>query len=35
LLKRYVPDGPKGDTAGAWEQWLKENKAFAFASGGV
>jgi hypothetical protein len=32
LVKRYVPNGPQGDSADAWDQWWKENKSFAFAS---
>jgi hypothetical protein len=32
LVKRYVPTGPQGDSADAWDQWWKENQSFAFAS---
>jgi hypothetical protein len=32
LLKRYVPIGPEGGSADAWDLWWKENQAFAFAS---
>ena len=32
LLKRYVPDGPKLDTADAWATWWKESQHFLFAS---
>ena len=32
LLNRYVPMGPRGETAEAYDHWWKENQAFAFAS---
>ena len=32
LLERYVPEGPRGDSAVAWDGWWKENKRYAFAS---
>jgi hypothetical protein len=32
LVKRYVPMGPQGDSADAWDQWWKDNRSFAFAS---
>ena len=32
LLKRYVPIGPEGGSADAWDLWWKENQAFSFAS---
>jgi hypothetical protein len=32
LLKRYVPIGPEGGSADAWDLWWEENQAFAFAS---
>jgi hypothetical protein len=32
LLKRYVPDGPEGDSADIWQKWWGENEPFAFAS---
>ena len=31
LLERYAPCGPKGG-AGAWAEWWKDNKMYAFAS---
>ena len=32
LLRRYVPDSPRGDSADAWDTWWKENRAYLFAS---
>lgn len=32
LLKRYVPDGPRGDSAEAWDAWWEESRPYAFAS---
>jgi hypothetical protein len=31
-LKRYVPMGPKSDSADEWDRWRKESEAFVFAS---
>jgi hypothetical protein len=32
LLRRYVPMGPKSDSADEWDRWRKESEAFVFAS---
>ena len=32
LLVRYVPDGPSGGVAKAWEAWWRENRSYVFFS---